>query len=93
MDASDSHESFFFSKERAGGAFRLSLAGVRVTTLLRVVTSDGIPSSNAPVSLSYTKHAPVDLTAPFGNCRPSLVHRHTRGIFKQASTEKALGIR
>ena len=84
---------FFFSKERAGGAFCLALAGVRVTTLLRMVTSDGIPNSNAPVSLSYSKHAPVDLTVPFGNCRPLLVHRHAWGVFKQTSSEKALGIR
>lgn len=45
------------------------------------------------MSLSYSKHAPVDLTAPFGNCWPLLVHRHARGVFKQTSTEKALGIR
>lgn len=85
---------FFFAQERAGGASRLSLALDGETTLLRmVVASDGIPGSNAAVSLSYSKHAPADLRAPLGNCRPLIIHRHAWGVFKQASMEKALGIR
>ena len=84
---------FFFAKERAGGASCLSLAVDGETTLLQLVASDGTPGSNAAVSLSYSKHAPADLRAPLGNCRPLIIHRHAWGVFKQASMEKVLGIR